>query len=84
MKARKIRKYLKQGLLMKAFVQEEVIDFTQIFSLVNQNVISKTSTWSCSCSRFRVGEMRCQRSLPPWRFGGRDVYGAAKRIHSKR
>jgi hypothetical protein len=84
MKARKIRKYLKQGLLMKAFVQEEGIDFTQIFSLVNQNVISKSSTWSCSFSRFRVGEMRCQRSLPPWRFGGRDVYGAAKRIYSKR
>jgi hypothetical protein len=28
--------------------------------------------------------MRCQRNLPPWRFGGRDVYGAAKMIYSKR
>jgi hypothetical protein len=55
MKEMKIRKYLKKGLLMKAFVQEEGIDFTQIFSLVNQNVISKTSTWYCSFSRFRVG-----------------------------
>jgi hypothetical protein len=80
MKARKIRKYLKQGLLMKAFVQEEGIDFTQIFSLVNQNVISKTSTWSCSCSRFRVGEMRCQRSLPPW-SGQKDLF---KKIEKNR
>jgi hypothetical protein len=69
---------------MKAFVQAEGIDFTQIFSLVNQNVISKTITWSCSFSRFRVGGMRCQCILPPWRFGGRDVYGEAKRIYSKR
>jgi hypothetical protein len=31
MKARKIRKYLKQGVVMKACVQEEGIDFTQNF-----------------------------------------------------
>ena len=31
-------------------------------------------TWTCNCSRLRIGAIRCQFNLSTWRFGRREIY----------